>query len=88
MLRGFLDYRGFTNKSKKHKIYKIRVILFTYEVRVNQEMILELKHYSNISSVTCNCASLYLKMDKNYTRQLVGPHLEKISWIETLNFRR
>lgn len=37
MLRGFLDYRGFTNKSKKHKIYKIRVILFTYEVRVNQE---------------------------------------------------
>lgn len=26
MLRGFLDYRGFTNKSKKHKIYKIRVI--------------------------------------------------------------
>ena len=40
-------------------------------------MILELKQYSNISSVTCDCASLYLKRDKNYTRQLVGPHLKK-----------
>lgn len=45
MLRGFLDYRGFTNKSKKHKIYKIRVILFTYEVRVNQEKKWRLKWY-------------------------------------------